>query len=187
MNSGKVLEKEFKDSVPNDTYIFRVADNAQSFAQKDEDGNFQNNNLRFSAKNPYDFILFFKPNLYPMELKSTIGTSFSIQFDKKEKGKMIKLHQIKGLTKDNKFDGSYAGFVLNFRKVNHTYWLGIEDFNNFLKQTEKKSINEKDVIEFNGIIIEQKIRKVSYIYDVKKILIDIVEVCYDFKEERRIK
>ena len=180
MNSGKIFEKEFKDSIPNDTYIFRVADPPQSFAQKDEEGNFPKNNLRFSAKNPYDFILFLKPNLFPCELKSTIGTSISIQFEKKEKGKMIKLHQIAGLTKDNKFDGSYAGFILNFRKTNTTYWLGIEDFNRFFKTTTKKSINEKDIVEFNGIVVRQELKKVAYRYFIKDMFKDILEADCDF-------
>lgn len=114
-----------------------------------------------------------------MELKFTQSTSFSIQRDKKEKPKMIKFSQIEGLTEANKYDNIYAGLLLNFgnRKTNENelYWISIEDFNRFLNDTDKKSINKKDVIEYNGIKCQSRLLKVRHRYEAKELFDIIIE------------
>jgi recombination protein U len=163
-NVGKDFEDQFRDSIPENIYFYRLRDPANSFS-----GN--SRNLRFTIKNDYDCFLFKPPCFYPCELKSTKGTSFSIQRDKEEKGKDIKLNQIKGLTKAGTHPEIYAGFYLNFRSNhNHTYWLNIKDFNKFNETTEKKSINEKDVIKFSGIEIKSELKKVRYKYDIEDLI-----------------
>jgi len=164
MNNGKIFEKEFRDSVPEDVYFYRLRDPASSFDQSAQ------TNLRFSITNDYDCFMYQKPNFFPIELKSTQGTSMSIQFSKEEKGKMIKINQIEGLLKAQKHDGAYAGFLLNFRETEHTYWLGVNEFNQFYTTTTKKSINEKDIQEYKGILIPQRKKKVRYAYDVLKMI-----------------
>jgi recombination protein U len=164
LNSGKVFEKEFHDSVPNNFYYFRLKDPAQSFDTNNK------NNLRFSLPNPYDCFIYQYPFFYPIELKSTQGTSMSIQFTKEEKGKMIKINQIQGLLKAQQHEGVYAGLLLNFRETEHTYWLGVNEFNQFYTTTTKKSINEKDIQEYKGILIPQRKKKVRYAYDVLKMI-----------------
>jgi recombination protein U len=168
MNEGKKFENSFKASVPPNVYYFRIKDSASSFSQDSSSA------IRFTPKNPYDQFLYQIPNLFPMELKSTIGTSISSQFTKEEKGKMIKLHQIEGLTYANSFDGINAGFIFDFRKSGITYWLNIADFNRFLNDTNKKSINENDIMQFNGLTIDKKLKKVNYTYDIAKLINDIV-------------
>lgn len=165
MNSGKQFEQDFKNSISKNIYWLRLNDPAQSFGD--------NKTLRFSPNNPYDIFIYLYPNYFPFELKSTQGTSFSIQKNKEEKGKDIKLNQIEGLTKASQYDGVCAGFIFNFRKVEHTYWLNIKSFNGFNINTIKKSINENDVIEFGGILIGQRKKKVRYSYDVDKMIEDI--------------
>lgn len=108
-----------------------------------------------------------------MELKSTQGTSFSFQSKEKEKGKDIKYHQIQDLLKCNTYTDVFAGFIFDFRK-SETYWLSIVDFNRFYEQTDKKSINEKNIITFGGIKIDKRIKKVNYSYDVVSLLNKIV-------------
>ncbi len=157
-NPGKDFEDQFRDSMPDSIYFYRLRDPANSFSGDSE-------NLRFTLKNDYDCFLYKEPNLFPSELKSTKGTSFSIQRDKKEKGKDIKLNQINGLTKASKHPGAYAGFFFNFRSnQNNTYWLNIKDFNKFNESTEKKSINEKDIQKFGGVKIKSEIKRVRYRY-----------------------
>src|SRR5690554_2379324 len=123
MNAGKKFETYFKKSLIKDNfYVVRIPDPPQSFNQSDKQ-------LRFSNKNPYDLIAFKNGKMYCLELKTTNSTSFSYQKDIKEKGKNIKIHQIKGLTEADYHDKDIiAGFVLNFRKVNRTYFLDINDF-----------------------------------------------------------
>jgi penicillin-binding protein-related factor A (putative recombinase) len=163
-NEGKVFEDSFRDSIDqSQIYYYRLRDPASSFGGKQE-------NLRFSITNDYDCFIYYKPNFFPFELKSTKGTSFSIQKEKTEKGKMIKLHQIEGLTKASQHEGIYAGLVLNFRDTEHTYWLNIKDFNTFKENIDKKSINEDDVIKHSGILVPQKLKKVKYTYDIMKMI-----------------
>lgn len=85
----------------------------------------------------------------------------------------IKKHQIEGLKKASFIKGVIAGFVINFRNTEHTYFLHIDDFLKFSKKATKKSINEQDVIENNGHLIEQEIKKVNYRYNIEKFVEEI--------------
>lgn len=79
---------------------------------------------------------------------------------------MIKSNQIKGLLESNKHKGITSGFVLNWRKTNHTYFWYIDDFIKCTSSLDKKSFNEADVIKNNGILINQQLKKVNYKYDI---------------------
>jgi len=166
VNAGKDFEQQFQKSIPKDVYYLRIKDTANNFTRS--------SNSRFATLNPFDFLLFKTNVLFPFELKSTKGTSFSIQFDKSEKGKDIKKHQIECLEYAASFQNILSGFLFDFRNSN-TYWLSIENFCNFLKSTNKKSINEKDVISHNGIVVEKKLLRVKYKYNIDKLLNDIVK------------
>lgn len=166
-NKGKIFEDSFKKSVDNCGYYYhRIKDSAQSF------GN-QNNGLRFSSKNPYDCIVFAKRYLFTLELKSTKGTSLSFwreDFEIKDKKQtyLIHKHQIKGLEKADTYADIVSGFIINFRETtDKTYFWHIKDFLEFSNTTIKKSFNEKDVINCNGLLIPQTLKKVNYIYDVE--------------------
>jgi len=141
--------------------VIRIPDPPQSF-------NMGDSTLRFANKNPYDLVVYKNPNLYCLELKSNKSKSISIQFNKQEKGKDIKLHQIEGLTKASLNKGVKSGFILNYRSTNNTYYLDIKDFNEFLRATTKKSINENDVVE-KGVLIPQELIRVKYYYDFKRV------------------
>lgn len=171
MNEGKRFEENWKKSISKEMYFQRIKDNPSNF------GNNSNNAVRFTLNNPYDCFIFYMGYLFPLELKSTKGTSFSIQKDKKDRSKMIKHHQIEGLLSASKYEGIYAGFVLDFRneKSNNTYWLDIKDFYIFQNNNDKKSINEKDVISYGGILIKKNKKKVNYKYDIIDILNEVIE------------
>lgn len=162
MNAGKDFELQWKSSMTKDLYYLRIKDSASSFGMDSD-------KTRFTPKNPYDCFVFYKRCLFPMELKSTQSTSISIQRNKDDKGKMIKLHQIKALTQANQFVGVFSGFIFNFRDT-ETYWLSIENFNSFLSESNKKSINENDVIKYKGIIVSRILKKVNYTYHVSDLL-----------------
>jgi len=173
MNSGKDFEAQFKDSIPDSPDIFyylRLKDSANSF-NKDQGC------LRFTLHQPYDCQIYKFPNLNCFELKSKASTSLSIQTDKKESGKDIKLNQIEGLLEADKCEGVSGGFIINFRLTNNTYWLWIKDFQKFRDNSPKKSINEKDVVGNNAIPIGQSLKRIKYVYDIEKLLKDI----WDYK------
>lgn len=165
MNPGKKFEQNFSKSIPEDIYFLRIKDSASSFSP--------NSKSRFTPNNPYDFLIFYKGNLFPMELKSTNKKSLSIQRTKEEKSKEIKYHQIDSLSTVNTYNGIYAGLVLDFRNEN-TYWISIESFNNFLLENDKKSINIEDVKKYNGILINKSKIRVNYKYNIERLLFDII-------------
>jgi len=155
MNDGKVFEQSWKNSIPPDVYYLRIIDPAIGWGNDKE-----NTGVRFAPKNPFDALMYSYPNLFLMELKSTKGTSYSFT----GKTPMIKKHQIEELTKAINYKGIVAGFVFNMRSVAKTYFLHIEDFNRFMVETEKKSINEKDIKNYGAIEVIGKLKKVKYGY-----------------------
>jgi len=168
---GKLFESAIKKSGDEafSIYIYRIKDSGSAFNPNQDSG------LRFTSSNDYDFMVYEKPNFFPMELKSCGQTSISFQRKDKKKGKMIKWHQIEGLKKASLVDGVFAGLLMEFRKYGHTYWLNIEDFIRFMDTSTKGSINEKDVIEYGGVLMEQKLKRVNYSYNLPKLLLDIKE------------
>jgi len=166
MNSGKIFELAIKKSIESvpDCYYYRIKDSASSFNPTEGTG------LRFTPSNDYDCFMYFYPHFYPLELKSSKSTAFSFQTEKGQSGKNIKISQINGLLKASQTTGVKAGFMFNFAEIEKTYWQNITDFYKFYKSTTKKSINENDIIEHGGVLIEQKLKKVNYSYDIAKLI-----------------
>lgn len=164
---GKLFEEQWKRSIPEDVYYLRLKDNPSSFGK---DSSF----VRFTLNNPFDCLVFYNGFLFPLELKSTSSKSISIQTKKEEKGKMIKINQIEGLSKSNKYENIFSGFLFDFRESEKTFWMGINDFLKFQEENNKKSINEKDIIKYNAIEIEKEKKKTRYVFSVKKLIEDVV-------------
>lgn len=170
-NEGKIFEECWKKSVPKDVFILRLKDQAASFSTVQT-------GLKFVTDNPCDFIMFnpATKTMYALELKSTGQTNLTFWredfVEEKDKKFMIKKNQIKGLEDIAHFP-IISGFVINFRFTNHTYFISITDFLNFSRDTNKKSINEADVIKHNGVLIEQSLMKKNYKYDVEKFLKEV--------------
>lgn len=85
---------------------------------------------------------------------------------------MIKKNQIKGLLESAQYKGVVSGFLLNFRRTNHTYYFSINDFVELTSQLDKKSFNEDDVINHNGYLIEQELKRTNYKYNIQKFIDD---------------
>jgi len=178
MNAGKIFEKNVKDSVDEEKiYFYRLRDSPSSFNINDKNKN-NKNPVRFSPSNDYDFILFQDGHFFAIELKSTQSTSISIgsNIDDKTtwKGKSIKFNQVKGLLKANKHNLIHAGFLLNFRQFDKTFWLDISEFEKFCRSTSKVSINMADVVRHGGILVDQTLKKVNYRYDIQKMINDVI-------------
>lgn len=164
-NVGKQFEYDFKKSMPDYVLLYRLPDAAQSFGR--------NSNLRFSRKNPFDFLLWNskKHILYALELKTVKGSSISFERNEQEK-KEIHYNQIKGLNDWNKYDGIICGFIIEFRKIETTVFIDIETFNKLIEKIDKKSFSYLDLIEnkLNFKIIPQTKKRTRYRYDIEKIL-----------------
>ncbi|MCA1021468.1 Holliday junction resolvase RecU [Halobacillus litoralis] len=125
------------------------------------------------SKNPYDFLLYNKPFLFPMELKSTKEKSFSYEGTNPK----IKPHQIEALENDSKHDGVIAGFLLNFREPeNLVYFLHINDFNLYRNSNpKKKSIPIKSVQEL-GFELRGVKKRTRYTYLIKELLDKLIKI-----------
>ncbi len=164
-NVGKKFEQDFVKSVPVGIGVLRLPDAAQSFSG--------NNSLRFSWRNPFDF-LFWNPHsltLYALELKTVKGKSISFERTKEE-NREIHYHQIYGLEKFQSIGECVCGFIIEFRELEKTIFISIDEFFKIMNNIEKKSFNFGDLesLGINYITIPQQIKKTHYRYDVNSFL-----------------
>lgn len=165
-NEGKKFEEDFQNSIPDNIKIDRLKDPSVSFNIKNQnEDNKKKSAIRFSGRNPYDYILYRYPNQLCLELKTTSSKSFSY----KGCSPKIQEHQIKGLLKASKYCD--AGFILNFRNManNNTYYISIENFLKITSMISKKSINENDIKPFS-YLISNKIKRTRYKYDIDALM-----------------
>lgn len=145
--------------------VLRIPDAAQSF--------FKSSNLRFSRKNPFDFLLWNPKTLtlYTLELKTVKGKSISFERTKEDHGE-IHYHQIIGLENFEKIGECVCGFVIEFRELETTIFLPIVEFIKLVQLITKKSFNYNDLINnnINHIIIPQSMLKTHYRYDIEYFL-----------------
>lgn len=168
MNTGKKFEQNFRASVPDDFYYLRLNDPAQAFT---------GGKAIFAPHNPYDCIVF-NGSLHCLELKSKNGaiTFWAEKFERDGASHTFDIHkwQIFGLAKAATFPNAYAGFLMNFRNVERTFYVPINVFNQFVVGTTKKSINWQDA-ENIGIEVGVRKLKVNERYDVRTLLKEVVE------------
>lgn len=180
---GKIFERNFSNSVPDYALLYRLPDSAQAFGG--------NSNLRFSNRNPFDFLLWDSKAkiLYALELKSVAGKSISFERTKEEKGE-IHFHQIEGLNKWDKYDGTICGFIIEFRELEKAIFLNIQEMNELIKIIPKKSFNYSDLEKYKikYYVIPQKKLKVNYKYDIHNMLVHFVELAFNIerKEETNV-
>jgi len=156
-NQGKRFEQDFKSSIPADTYYLRLHDSSIGFDIK-------NSTQRFALRSPFDCVLYRKGRMYCLELKTTLLSSVSHLGS----SPMIKEHQIKELIKASEY-GITSGFILNFRKTEHTYFLPIAQFIFLKHMSSKKSMNENDIKGISLLIPGRKL-KVNYRYDLSVLM-----------------
>lgn len=164
-NVGKQFEQDFIRSAPNDLGVVRIPDAAQSF--------YRSSNLRFSRKNPFDFLLWYPKTLtlYALELKTVKGKSISFERTKEGHGE-IHYHQIIGLDNFEKIGECVCGFIIKFRELETTIFLPISEFIELQNAITKKSFNYNDLINNNVsfVTISQSLLKTHYRYDIETFL-----------------
>jgi len=160
-NAGKLFEEDIKKSIPQNVYFERFKDIANAWNNND------NENIRFTPKQPYDCFMFVTPKFFALECKSTNSTSFSF----KGASPKIKQHQIDELLKASLYSNVVAGFIFNFRNENNdTYFLDITNFLVFCQMNDKSSINLNDIIKYGGTKIENEILRTRYRYHIEKFI-----------------
>lgn len=169
---GKQFEKDIQDSCKKQKIKYlrlKDAPNAFSF------GGVASSVIKYTQSSPYDAEIFKSPYLLCCELKSTISTSFSIPENEKDNTKKIKAKQVQGLYDVSEYENVFPGFIFNFRNNNNnTYFMSINSFLDFTDNTDKKSINESDIIKYKDtIIINNNLKKVHYTYDINNIFEEV--------------
>ena len=139
---GKIFEEEVKASIPSEFYVERYKDDTAGFS---------------GVSNPADYRLYKYPYTFLLELKTHKGKS--IPLDK------IRENQIKGMYKAIFYKGIYAGFLINFRELEETYYITVQDLIAFIDTKERKSI-PVDWCRENGVRIEQTKKRTRYTYDL---------------------
>lgn len=142
-NIGKTFEQEFKECVPPDYYLYRLKDDTSGF---------------YGVFNPCDYILFRSPYLFLVELKTHKGKSIPIA--------KIRPNQIQGMEKATQYEGVYGGFLINFRELEETYYITVQDVIQFTQTEERKSI-PVEWCRDHGVKIGQKKKRVRYSYDLE--------------------
>jgi penicillin-binding protein-related factor A (putative recombinase) len=137
--------------------------------------------LSFSIKNICDYICFYKGKLYLFELKSISGKSFKFEItdhkvfiDKETGEKTIEWTQINKFLEKTKVEGITAGFIINFRDVEKTVFIDVQEMRRIIETCGKKSFNLQDLENYKYTNIENKKLKVHYRYDIEKFLFDII-------------
>lgn len=153
---GKQFEKDFKDSIPDDVFYYRFKDGTAGFSGT------KNENVRFQSKNICDCMLFHRGVLCLLELKTVKGKSFSFN--------NVRDNQIKELEKSTYF-GIIAGFIINFRDLEKTIFIEVNEFIDMMNRSSKKSFNQDDLQFHKYTEISSKKLKVHYRYDIEKFLL----------------
>lgn len=165
INTGKIFEEDFHKSVDDNILLYRLPDSAQSFGKSTV--------LRFSSKNPFDYLLWdsISLTLYALELKTVKGKSISFEREQTDKGK-IHYHQIQGLNDWNRYNGIICGFIISFRELDSTVFIEISQFNRLMSSISKKSFTLQDLIEnqIDYITIQSTKKKTRYSYDVRQFI-----------------
>ena len=155
-NCGKLFEQDFKSSVLETCWVYRLRDNASSFAG--------GMNTRFTSSNICDYIMLddITRTLFLIECKSTKGNSMSFN--------MIRQNQIQGLQEASKHH-LVAGMLLNFRNENNdTFFVLIDDFLDMMNSINKKSFNIKDLESIGATRVESEKKRTRYRYNMSDLI-----------------
>lgn len=156
-NLGKRFEENFKKSIIDDenTLLYRFKDGTANF------GGERNTNVRFQASNVCDFMLFhsyeYNSKLFLIELKSHKGKSLPIT--------CIRDNQIKEMTTYSKKKNVESLLIVNFSDIDRCFSISIDQFNEFIKLGERKSIPLSYFEEY-GIEIDIIKLKVNNKYNI---------------------
>lgn len=157
MNSGKIFERDFKESCEHQNiWCWRISDSYVT--AKNIDAN------AFVPMQPADFLLKIGDMIFFCELKHSDKNYITVQHD--NVNGMIKKHQVDQMMRLSRED-VIGLLVLQFGE--DTYALTVQDFYSCLEKTGKHSINKVDACQC-GTRIENKKIRTHMRYDIDKLL-----------------
>lgn len=154
-SEGKKFEEDFKKSVPDDLFYYRLIDGTSSW-----DGG----NARFQAKNICDCLIMGKKWLRLIELKSFKGKSFPFgNIDLGNLEKMVDAFEKKGSSVE-------SSVVFNFRDLEKTFAVDAFSVEKYIQGAERKSIPlawfEDDKNKWTCALIPQTKKRTRFTYDL---------------------
>lgn len=152
MNEGKRFQEDFKNSVTDDVYHYRLRDGTASW-----DGG---ENTRFQSPNACDSLLWLDSMLYMIELKSHKGKSIPYS--------AIRDNQVEELTKAQAH-GITAGFLVNMRDVDETYFIPADAVCSHIAIGDRKSI-PLEYMRMYGYKVKASKKITRWRYDIKDML-----------------
>ena len=157
-NPGKKFEEDFSNSVNREEiFLHRLKDGSTSTGADEK-------MIRLKNKNLCDFILFKDGQLVLVELKSFLGKSMSFSNIKSTVDEQQTF--LYNLRLEAKKNNVKAYMILNFRELNETYAIDINNFDEFYKFTGKKSIDITEARQL-GKQLWQKKSRTRYRYGIE--------------------
>ena len=164
-NKGYILQDNIKKSCEKqDILFYRFKDSPFSFANSDK--------TKFTTNNICDCMMFLANKLLFVELKSVKSKSFSFtEHSLRQLNDINKIiHNKQGL----KRFGVYGCFIIEFRELEETYFIQVQDILKYLEENNTKTINIQKYIKKNRFIkVEQKLLRKNYTFDIRKLFIDL--------------
>ena len=153
-DEGKRFEQDIRASIPPSFFIERYKDDTAGFK---------------GVANPADFRLYKYPFTFLWELKTHKGKSIPLS--------KIRNSQLKEMRKAEPYYGVFCGFFLNYRDLEETYYISVEDLVakyyilNAEGDYEPKPDGRKSIpVEWCRVIgdrITQTKKRVRYSYDLR--------------------
>ncbi len=148
-NEGKRFEEDFKNSIPEEWFSYRLRDSSGSWSNTDVS--------RFTPTNICDFFIFTGRDLFGVECKSFKGKSIPYA--------NIKDNQLNGLTKISEYYNAEGLFIFNFRDLAETYVVNAEKITKQKELGLRKSLSLAEIREL-GHQMPQTLKRIRYKYDL---------------------
>jgi hypothetical protein len=165
INKGYVLQDNIKKSCDKqDILFYRFKDSPFSFASSDK--------TKFTTNNICDCMMFLVNKLLFVELKSIKGKSFS--FTEHSLRQLNDINKIIHNKNGYKRFNVYGCFIIEFRELEETYFIEVQNIIKYLEENNTKTINIKKYKEKGKYIkVDQEILRKNYRYDIRKLFIEL--------------
>ena len=165
INKGYVLQDNIKKSCERqDILFYRFKDSPFSFANSDK--------TKFTTNNICDCMIFLANKLLFVELKSVKGKSFS--FTEHSLRQLNDINKIIHNKNGYKRFNVYGCFIIEFRELEETYFIEVQNIIKYLDENNTKTINIKKYKEKGRYIkVDQEILRKNYRYDIRKLFIEL--------------
>ncbi len=164
-NKGYVLQDNIKKSCDKqDILFYRFKDSPFSFANSEK--------TKFTTNNVCDCMIFLANKLLFVELKSVKGKSFS--FTEHSLRQLNDINKIIHNKNGYKRFNVYGCFIIEFRELEETYFIEVQNIIKYLDENNTKTINIKKYKERGRYIkVDQEILRKNYRYDIRNIFIEL--------------